>query len=390
MRDGKLIAGQIGCGAFAWGQDFPNFAAHPNTEMKWACDINEEAAKKAAANFAVPNATTKVEDVVNDPEVDLIKVCTSHDAHLPIIEMAAAKGKHIFCEKPMAMDEIEGVKIIKAVKKGGVKLCVDLNRRMSPSMHALRNRWMKHKKNPKHQPWRYVELERTQLPEEERTQLLIRIQDESSSYRVVHLDPLHGGGLIMGETVHWIDLACWFYYPQRPLELQAWGSTRLNHGIQITFSEGDTATIIFNTGGTFDYPKELYEVTHNGTLFRNLCFVENEYFGVPELDGETFKLQHDSNPEVGKEGGFHGFMAKSRERVANLANSKAGSDTLAVDKGHRAMLNGFVEAILNDTQSPCDEIAGLNSTYLARLALKSIETRAVLPVLVEKLVPSLV
>ncbi|MCK5845533.1 MAG: hypothetical protein KAG97_12540, partial [Victivallales bacterium] len=74
----------------------------------------------------------------------------------------------------------------------------------------------------------------------------------------------------------------------------------------------------------------------------------------------------------------------------NLANSKAGSDTLAVDKGHRAMLNGFVEAILNDTQSPCDEIAGLNSTYLARLALKSIETRAVLPVLVEKLVPSLV
>lgn len=390
MKDGKLVVGQIGCGAFAWGQDFPNFAANPNTEIKWACDISEEAAKKAAANFSIPNATTKVEDVINDLEVDLIKVCTSHEAHLPIIEAAAAKGKHIFCEKPMAMDQVEGIKIVKAVKNGGVKLCVDLNRRMSPSMRALRDRWIEHKKNPKHQPWRYVETSRAKLPEEERTQFLIRVQDESSSYRIVHLDPLHGGGLIMGETVHWIDLACWFYAPQLPVEIQAWGSTRLHHGINITFSGGDSATIIFNTGGSFDYPKELYEVTHDGALFRNICFIENEYYGVPGLVGEKFELQHDSNPNVGQEGGFSGFMAKYKDRVANLANSKAGSDSLAVDKGHRNMLNGFVDAILNDTPSPCDEFAGLNSTYLATLAMKSIDDRQVLPVQVERLVPSLV
>ena len=122
MKDGKLIVGQIGCGAFAWGQDFPNFAANPHTEMKWACDISEEAAAKAAANFAIPNTTTKVKDVVNDPEVDLIKVCTSHEAHLPIIEAAAAKGKHIFCEKPMAMNQAEGINIVKAVKRLSVVL----------------------------------------------------------------------------------------------------------------------------------------------------------------------------------------------------------------------------------------------------------------------------
>ncbi|NOY75438.1 MAG: hypothetical protein GXP32_06565 [Kiritimatiellaeota bacterium] len=101
-------------------------------------------------------------------------------------------------------------------------------------------------------------------------------------------------------------------------------------------------------------------------------------------------MRHDPNPEVGKEGGFAGFMAKYRDRVANLANSKAGSDFLTVDKGHRNMLDSFVDAILNDTPSPCDELAGFNSTYLAKLAIQSIENRSVLPVPVEKLAPSIV
>ena len=56
---------------------------------------------------------------------------------------------------------------------------------------------------------------------------------------------------------------------QVPVEIQAWGSTRFSHGVHITFSGGDTATILFHCGGTFDYPKEVYEVTCQGALFRN-------------------------------------------------------------------------------------------------------------------------
>ena len=251
MSKKKLTVGQIGCGAFAEGQDFPNFAKNPHTEMKWCCDLSLDRAKAMSAKFAVPRATSDFMDVVNDPEVDLIKIATSHEIHLPIIEAAAAKGKHIFCEKPMAMEEIEAFKIISAVRKGGVKLCVDLNRRMAPSMHSLHDKWLKHRKNPEHQPWRYVETEREQFPEEKQTQLLIRVQDESASYRIVHLDPLRGGGLIIAESVHWFDLACWFFAPQTPVEIRAWGSTRFSHGANLTFSDGDTATIIFNCGGTY-------------------------------------------------------------------------------------------------------------------------------------------
>ncbi len=386
----KLLVAQIGCGAFAEGQDFPNFAKNPHTEIKWCCDISLERAKEMAAKFAIPNVTVNFMDIINDPEIDLIKIATSHEAHLPIIESAAAKGKHIFCEKPMAMEEEEAYKIISAVRKNKIKMCVDTNRRMAPSLHALRDKWLEHKKNPKHQPWRYIETDRKQLPEEKQTQFLIRIQDESMSYRMVHLDPLRGGGQIIGESVHWLDLACWFFAPQVPVEIQAWGSSRLSHGIYLKFSEGDNATIIFNCGGSFDYPKELYEVNYNGGLFRNIYFIENNYYGIPGLEKELFPFQHDCLPEVGIEGGFHGYMKKYKTRVVEKINAKAGHGSLTVDKGHENMLNSFVDAILNDKPSRCDELAGFTSVYLAKLAIKSIELRQPLPVQIEKITPCVV
>ncbi len=391
MKNGKLIVGQVGCGAFAEAQDFPNLVKNPHTEIKWCCDLSLDCARKMAAMFAVPKVTSDYMAVINDPEVDLIKISTSHEVHLPIVQAAAAAGKHIFCEKPMAMEEDEAFQIVRAVRKGGVKLCVDLNRRMAPAMQALRDRWLEHKHNPKHQPWRYIEVERKQFPEETQTQFLVRIQDESTSYRLVHLDPLRGGGLIIGESVHWLDLVCWFFAPQVPVEINAWGSTRFSHGINLIFSAGDTATIIFNCGGSFDYPKELYEVTHNGALLRNRCFVENEYFGIPGLNHETFGLQHDCLPDVGTEGGFCGYMQKSMARGKALnANAKTGHGTLAMDKGHEKMLNSFVDAVLNDKPSPCDEMAGYVSMYLARHAIKSIELGQALPILIEKLTPCIV
>ncbi|MBT4498808.1 MAG: Gfo/Idh/MocA family oxidoreductase [Gemmatimonadetes bacterium] len=386
-----LTVAQVGCGAFAAGQDLPNFQKHPHTRVKWCCDTDEQQARSLAKAFDIPCVTADLNDVVSDPEVDLIKIATSHEAHLPIVEAAAANGKHIFCEKPMALEEKEAFAIISAVRRGGVKLCVDLNRRMAPSLHALRQNWQQHLVAPRHQPWRYVEIERELFPEEEQTQFLIRIQDESYSYRLIHLDPQHGGGLLIGESVHWFDLACWFFAPQIPVEIQAWGSARFSHGAHVTFSSGDTATLIFNCGGSFDYPKELYEVTSHGALFRNRFFVENEYHGIPGLDRETFPLQHDDLPEIGAEGGFSGYTQKYRTRVQGLAgNSKEGHGELMVDKGHENMLATFVDAILHDKPSPCDELAGYLSVYLARLAIQSIEQRQALPVPVDRVHPCIV
>ena len=60
----KLIVGQIGCGKFAEAQDFPNFKKHPQTELKWCCDLNLARAKAMGEKFGVPNVTANFMDVL--------------------------------------------------------------------------------------------------------------------------------------------------------------------------------------------------------------------------------------------------------------------------------------------------------------------------------------
>jgi predicted dehydrogenase len=328
-------------------------------------------------------------DVINDPEVDMIKIATTHEVHLPIIEAAAAAGKHIFCEKPMAMHDEEAWKIISAVRKGGVKLCVDLNRRMSPAMQALRKKYLEHTANPKNNPWKYVETVREPLAEEKFPHMSIRIQDESSSYGLGHLNPITGGGVIIGESVHWLDLACWFFAPALPCEITAWGSSRLSHGIHLKFNNGASMTLDFSCAGTFDYPKEQFEVTGEAAFFRSLHFVENNYYGMPDNESEFFDLQHDPFPEMGK--GHAAFIAKNYANVAKSTNAKEveNATPLMPDKGHIAMLDAFVDAIINDKPSPCDELAGYRSTLLAQKAIESIRLKQTLPLQLEDIDPCL-
>ena len=54
--DRILTAAQIGCGKFAWSQDFPNMTNHPGVRLKWACDVNRENAEKAAAQNTTATA----------------------------------------------------------------------------------------------------------------------------------------------------------------------------------------------------------------------------------------------------------------------------------------------------------------------------------------------
>ncbi|MCQ2377619.1 MAG: Gfo/Idh/MocA family oxidoreductase [Victivallaceae bacterium] len=381
----KLTAAQIGCGKFAWAQDIPNLLDHPDVSLKWLCDIDREGAQRAARHFGVGRATDRIEEIVADPEVDFIKVATSHDAHLPIVRAAAAAGKHVFCEKPMALDDAEGYRIIEIVRRSGIKFCVDLNRRMAPAMQALRSHYLDQSAHPRHNPWRYIEKGwRDVLPEENDPHLIVRIQDESSSYSTIHMNPLKGGGLIIGESVHWLDLACWFFSPAVPVEITAWGSSRFSHGIHLKFDTGASMTLDFSCGGTFDYPKEQYEVTHNAALFRSLFFVENDYYGIPDCASEYFPLQY--GPAVK---GLDDYLAAYRARVKGCDNLKKieNSAPLFPDKGHRAMLDGFVQAILHDGPTPCTELDGFRATYLANRAIESLELGRTLSISQARITP---
>ena len=257
-------------------------------------------------------------------------------------------------------------------------------RRMAPAVMALKREWMMHKANPGHQPWRYIDKPREKLLEEKVTDFLVRVQDESASYRMVHLDPFSGGGLIIGEAVHWLDLACWLFDDDRPVEIRAWGSARMRYGIHLTFQSGNAATIIFTPNGTFDYPKEMYEIAHDGALFRKEFFVENQYYGRPGIEKEIFPLERDPSPEIGKQGGLSGYLEKHRARSKKSSNTKAGWADLLADHGYRNMFDGFIDAVINNKKTPCDELAGYRATYLGTLAMQSIQLNTPLPVPVDK------
>lgn len=78
-------------------------------------------------------------DAISHPDVDAVLICTPTSSHATLIEMAAAAGKHIFCEKPVDLSMQKTVDLIKYVKTKNVKLMLGFNRRFDPDFMEARN-----------------------------------------------------------------------------------------------------------------------------------------------------------------------------------------------------------------------------------------------------------
>jgi len=377
----KVRVGIIGCGAFARCEHMPNCVKNPRIEVAVACSRSEKN-RQIARELCQPERTTpNAADVFEADDVDMVILAVPHDQHETMIAGAAAAGKHILCEKPMSMSMAESYRIVRAVKEGGVKLCVDYNRRYSPSVLEMKKMYLEHRAHPKVNPGRFVEVpDRAPFPEEETTMMLIRINDESSTYRLVHLDWHTGGGQIIGECCHWLDLAC-YMMERKPVRVFATGSARLNHIINVDFDNGSRFCLFFSVNGTFEYPKELIEITDHGALFINECFVENRTYGAVGETHKTYNMQFDGCPEAGREGGMTGYLSKLRRRAEVMSQSmgKEWRD-LFPNKGHYELLDAFVDSILNDTPSPISEIDGAKATYLSLRAIESIRHGVPMPV----------
>ena len=105
--------------------------------FEMVCDCNEEAAKAAAAKYGFHRRTTRWEDVIHDPAIELVVIATPNDMHAPIAIAAAKAGKHIVCEKPMANALEDGKAMSEAVKAAGVCSLVDfIYRKMPGNVYA--------------------------------------------------------------------------------------------------------------------------------------------------------------------------------------------------------------------------------------------------------------
>ena len=125
----KLNVGIIGAGRI--GQVHAKSITYhiPQAKIVARSDIYYEGAEKVAESLGIPNAYEDYHEILNNPEIDAVLICSSTDTHADIAVEAAEAGKHIFCEKPVDLTVAKIKKVIAAVEKAGVKLQIGFNRR---------------------------------------------------------------------------------------------------------------------------------------------------------------------------------------------------------------------------------------------------------------------
>ncbi len=136
----KLRIGIIGCGGIANGKHLPALKAQPDAEMVWFCDIIPERAELAAKNYGTPDAKvcTDYREILEDKSVDIVHVLTPNRSHSTITVDALEAGKHVMCEKPMAINAAEAKKMVDAAKRTGKKLTIGYQNRHRPDSLYLK------------------------------------------------------------------------------------------------------------------------------------------------------------------------------------------------------------------------------------------------------------
>lgn len=134
MDNKKVRIGVIGCGGIANGKHLPAHKANPLSELYAFCDIVEERAKKAAEKFGVEGAKvyTDYKELLKDESIEAVLVLTHNAEHCRITVDALNAGKHVMCEKPMAMNYAEAKKMLEARDKSGKVLTIGYQNRFRP------------------------------------------------------------------------------------------------------------------------------------------------------------------------------------------------------------------------------------------------------------------
>lgn len=133
----KIRVGIIGCGSIAKHRHLPEYARNEQVEIVAVCDIVENRVNEFATQYEA-KAYTNYEELLADPNVDAVSVCTPNYLHAPVSIAALNAGKHVLCEKPMATSRVEAEKMIEAAKNSSKKLMIAHNQRFVPSHQKAR------------------------------------------------------------------------------------------------------------------------------------------------------------------------------------------------------------------------------------------------------------
>ncbi|MCU0906133.1 MAG: Gfo/Idh/MocA family oxidoreductase [Rhodobacteraceae bacterium] len=138
MTGGKLGVGVIGTHAWANKAHLPGYAAHEAVDLVAVCDVDEGRARAAAATFGARRVYTDAQAMIDDPDVQMVDVCTPTHTHLPLSLAAIRAGKHVLSEKPLHTEAGPAFAAAAEADARGVRSKLGFTFRYSPAIRQIK------------------------------------------------------------------------------------------------------------------------------------------------------------------------------------------------------------------------------------------------------------
>lgn len=247
-------------------------------------------AHDAAQRAGFANAATDPQAVLDDADTDCVFIATRHDSHASLAAAALRAGKHVFVEKPLALDHEQLADVVAAAEGAAGVLTVGFNRRFAPMMIAAK------------------------------AAIASRAGPIAMHYRVnaghvpgdSWLHGAQGGGRIVGEACHFVD-ALTFLAGGPPVSVSAFRPEGIDDTVSavLRFADGSTGTILYSSLGDTSLPKEYLEIFASGTVVRL-----DDFRKLHITTGGKTTTQSASAQDKGQAGLVKAFYAAARDGAA--------------------------------------------------------------------------
>jgi len=243
FKSTKGVIGVIGAGNFTSATILPSLAKI-KAKIKYIASSGGLSSTTLAKRYQISNSTSDYKEILKDEDVDLVIITTRHDMHASMVLETLKAGKSVFVEKPLALTESELLEIIAEYSKQKVTLSVGFNRRFAPLAKKMKT-LLKNDNTPKN---------------------IIATMNAGFIPKDVWVHDMEvGGGRIIGEACHYMDL-CSYFAESKIIAvcMNAMGvnpeENTDNASILLKYENGTNAVINYFSNGNKGYSKERIEI----------------------------------------------------------------------------------------------------------------------------------
>ncbi len=341
--------GIIGAGQVATARHLPAYEklqSEGKVRLIAVSDVGEEKLRLASDKFHIPLAFRDYRDLLALDEVDAISVCTPNFQHKQPVLDAFAAGKHVLCEKPLALNAAEGAEMVAAGRAAGKQLQVGYNLRFGPGAQAIR-RFVDDGKVGEIYYTRAQALRRRGIPSHG------NFTDKSKQ----------GGGPLIDIGAHVLDLSLWLMDFPRPVSVSGQTQARFGHREGVIGLRGQWNPKHFTVE---DFGIGFVRFENGATLTLESSFAAN-------IAQDQFQATL-----MGTEGGAYVDMANDANTRLFREESGTLTDTSPVFlpqvHTHEAEIRAFVQALADDTPVPVPGEQALIVTQILDALYLSAET----------------